>query len=64
VTSPPTVLLSAAEAATYAGVLPATLRVWRLRYGLTRHYRGRASLYDLAELAAVLERRASAGACP
>jgi hypothetical protein len=34
VTTPP-VLLPAADAATYAGVRPATLGVWRHRYGLT-----------------------------
>ncbi len=41
-----------------AGVRPATLRVWRLRYGMTPwHTRSGANLYDLAELADVLGRR-------
>lgn len=55
-TSPP-VLLSAADAATYAGVRPATLRVWRHRYGLTRWGTVEGNLYDLEELAAILARR-------
>jgi len=58
VTAPSPVLLDAATAATYAGVKPGTLRVWRLRYGLTPHVRGGRALYDLEELAAVLARRA------
>lgn len=58
VTTPPPVLLSAADAATYAGVRPATLRVWRHRYGLTRWGTVEGNLYDLGELAAILARRA------
>lgn len=54
------ILLDTATAAVYADVAPATLRVWRLRYGLTKHLGDDgASLYDLAELADVLARRAS-----
>lgn len=51
-------LLSARDAATYAGVKPATLRVWKLRYGL-RTWRGPGgeTQYDLGELAGVLARR-------
>ena len=57
-TSPP-VLLTAVNAATYAGVRPATLRVWRHRYGLTPRWTGDgSSLYDFDELAAILARRA------
>lgn len=57
--APAPVLLDAADAATYAGVRPATLRVWRHRYGLTPHWsRDGANLYALDELAAVLARRA------
>jgi hypothetical protein len=42
-------LLDAAAAATYAGARPATLRVWRLPYGMTPwHIRSGANLYDLA----------------
>ena len=58
-TTPPPTLLSAADAATYAGRRPATLRVWRHRYGLTRWGTAEGSLYDLEELAAVLARRAA-----
>jgi hypothetical protein len=39
--TPATVLLDAADAAdaaAYCGVRPATLRVWRHRYGLTPHW--------------------------
>ena len=41
----------AAEAATYAGVRPSNLRVWRLRYGMTPS-RGRSgtNLYALDEV--------------
>ena len=56
VTTMPT-LLSAADAATCRGVRPATLRVWRHRYGLTRWGTVEGNLYDLEELAAVLTRR-------
>jgi hypothetical protein len=52
------VLLAVADAATYAGVRPATLRVWRHRYGLTRWGTVDRNLYDLEELAAVMARRA------
>jgi hypothetical protein len=56
-TSLPT-LLDAADAATYAGVRPATLRVWRLRYAMTPwRTRSGANLYALDELAEVLARR-------
>jgi hypothetical protein len=58
VTTPTPVLLSATDAATYAGVRPATLRVWRHRYGLTRWGTVEGNLYDLDELAAILARRA------
>lgn len=51
-------LLTAADAATYAGVKPATLRVWRHRYGLATYRRAGVTVYDLTELAAVLARRA------
>lgn len=37
---------------------PATLRVWRHRYGLTRWGTGAGNLYDLEELAAIMARRA------
>ncbi|MGY1660775.1 MerR family transcriptional regulator [Geodermatophilus sp. SYSU D00705] len=58
-TTTPT-LLMAAEAAAYAGVKPATLRVWRHRYGLTpRWSRSGHALYDMAELAALMARRAA-----
>ena len=43
VTTTPPVLLSAAEVATNAGLRPATLRVWRHGYALTRRGRGRAT---------------------
>jgi hypothetical protein len=52
------ILLDVTTAAVYADVAPATLRVWRLRYGLTKHLADDGStLYDLAELADVLARR-------
>ncbi|WP_097194180.1 hypothetical protein [Blastococcus aggregatus] len=59
-TIPPTpVLLSAADAATYAVVRPATLRIWRHRYRMEPRWSpDEASLYSLDELAAVLARRA------
>ncbi|HWU08871.1 MAG TPA: hypothetical protein VN520_21225 [Streptomyces sp.] len=56
--TPTPVLLSAAHAAAYAGVRPATLRVWRHRYGLTRWGTVEGNLYDLEQLATVLARRA------
>lgn len=52
--------LTAADAATYAGVRPATLRVWRHRYG-SRWDTGDRNLYDLEGLAAILARRAQVG---
>lgn len=52
-------LLDAATAAVYAGVRPATLRVWAHRYRLTKHHIGGRSHYDLHELADVLARRAA-----
>jgi DNA-binding transcriptional MerR regulator len=55
--TPPPLLLDTADAATYAGVKPATLRVWRHRYGLTAHRRAGVTYYDLHELAAVLAAR-------
>lgn len=55
--APLPIVLSASDAATYCGVLPATLRVWRHRYHLTPHHIDGRSFYDLAELAAVLARR-------
>jgi hypothetical protein len=59
VTTPTPVLLSAADAATYAAVRPATLRVWRHRYGMEPRWSpDGASLYSLDELAGVLARRA------
>jgi hypothetical protein len=58
VTTPAPVLLDAANAATYAGVRLATLRVWRHRYGLTRWGTTEGNLYDLEELAAIMARRA------
>jgi hypothetical protein len=55
------ILLDSTTAAVYADVRPATLRVWRHRYGLTPHRSATgASLYDLHELAEVLARRAEA----
>lgn len=54
------VLLSTADAATYAGVRPATLRLWRHGYGLTRWGTIEDNLYDLDELAAVIARRVGA----
>ena len=58
-TTTATVLLDAADAATYAGMRPTTLRVWRHRYRLTPHWSPTgANLYDLAEVAEVLARRA------
>ncbi len=57
VTRPPT-LLDADTAATYAGVKPATLRVWRHRYGLTTwQARDGRTLHSLDELAAILGTR-------
>lgn len=50
-------LLDSDNAATYARVKPATLRVWRHRYGLTTYRRMGRTYYDLAELAEVLARR-------
>jgi hypothetical protein len=55
---PRPVLLSAADAATYGGVRPATLRVWRHWYRLTRRGTAERDLYDLDELAAILAPRA------
>lgn len=53
-----TTLPTLLDAATYCGVRPATLRVWRLRYGMTPwRTRSGANLYDLTELAEVLARR-------
>jgi hypothetical protein len=60
VTTPTPVLLSAANAATSAGVRPATLRVWRHRYGLTSWGTVEGNLYDLEELVAVLAQRGAA----
>lgn len=55
---PPTPLwLDPADAATYAGIKPASLRVWRLRYALTTRRLGGVTHYDLHELAAVLAGR-------
>lgn len=54
------VLLSAADAATCAGVRPATLRVWRHRYALTRWGTTEGNLYDLEKLAAIMARPAGA----
>jgi hypothetical protein len=52
-TSAAPVLLDAETAATYAGVRPATLRVWRHRYGLTSRWtRDGSSLDELAEVRA------------
>lgn len=51
------VLLDTANAATYAGVKPATLRVWRHRYGLSARRVGGTTYYSMAELAEVLARR-------
>lgn len=56
-TAPTPVLLDADQAAHYANVQPATLRVWRHRYGLTRYGSARRSLYDLHELAEILATR-------
>lgn len=50
-------LLDATDAATYAGVKPPTLRVWRHRYGLTAYRRAGRTFYDMHELAGVLARR-------
>lgn len=59
----PPLWLNATDAATYVGVKPATLRVWRLRYGLTtRRLSAGATHYDLHELAAVLAGREAPGA--
>lgn len=55
-------LLSAADAAIYAGVRPATLRVWRHRYGLTRWGTAEGNLFGLEELAGVMARREAAAA--
>jgi hypothetical protein len=56
-TTPPT-LLDADTAATYVGVKPATLRVWRHRYGLTTwQARDGRNVYSLDELAAILAQR-------
>ena len=63
-TTPLPKLLDAADAATYAGVRPATLRVWRLRNGMTPwRSRSGANLYALDELAEVLARRVGES-CP
>jgi hypothetical protein len=57
--TPGPTLLDAFDVATYAGARPATLRVWRLRYGMTPwRSRSSANLYDLAE---VLARRVGDG---
>ncbi len=57
-TTPLPTLLDTADAATYCGVRPATLRVWRLRYGMTPwRTRSGANLYALDELAEVLAQR-------
>lgn len=55
--------LCAADAATYAGVKPATLRVWKHRHGLATWRREGITFYDLHELADVLKGRAGRGAC-
>lgn len=60
----PPLLLDTADAATYAGVKPATLRVWRHRYGLTTRRRAGVTYYELDELAAVLAGRAAPDAGP
>ena len=61
-TTPLPTLLVAADAATYTGVRPATLRVWWLRYRMTPwRSRSGANLYALHELAEVLARRAGEG---
>ena len=59
---PLAVLFDAADAATYAGVRMATLRVWRLRCRMTPwRTRSGANLYALEGLAEVLARRADGG---
>lgn len=56
-TTPLPTLFSAADAATYAGVRPAPLRVWRHRYGLTRWGTVEGNLHALDEPAAILAGR-------
>lgn len=58
-TTPP-LWLDTADAATYAGVKPASLRVWKKRYSLVTRTRAGVTQYDLHELAAVLGRRSAA----
>jgi hypothetical protein len=60
--TPPPVLLPAVDPATYAGVEPATLRVWKHRYGLTA-WQGRdgSNLYDMAKLAEIMAKRETGG---
>jgi hypothetical protein len=63
--TPLPILLDTADAATYCGVRPATLRVWRHRYGLTPwRSRSGANLYALEELAELLARRAGDNVAP
>lgn len=58
VTTPLPTLLSAADAATYTEARPATLRVWRHRYGFTRWGTTEGNLDGLEELAAIVAQRA------
>jgi hypothetical protein len=55
--TPRPVWLNGIDAATYAGIKPASLRVWKMRHGLTTHRVAGVTYYRLDELAAVLERR-------
>jgi hypothetical protein len=55
----PPVLLTA-DAAVYAGVRLATLRVWRHRYGRTRRGTVEGNHHDFPEPAAIMARRAGA----
>ena len=50
------------DAATYAGIKPASLRVWKLRYGLTTARVDGVTYFRMDELACVLESRVTGDA--
>lgn len=54
--TPRPVWLNGVDAATYAGVKPATLRVWKLRHGLTTARVDGVTYFRLDELAALMMR--------
>lgn len=51
------VWLNPTDAAFYVGVKPATLRVWKVRHGLTTARVGGVTYFRMDELADVLARR-------